>query len=72
MNASFTARREISAKLTTFFVCFVSILIFTRTKAQVNDTLAKLVQNKVANLLQLPFQNNMDVGIGPSNACVTL
>jgi len=47
------------------FLCLIFVASLQSTEAQVNDTLAKLVQNKVANLLQVPFQNNMDFGYGP-------
>ena len=48
-----------------FLLYFILLLNYNSTGAQVSDTLAKLVQNKVANLLQVPFQNNMDFGYGP-------
>ena len=37
-------------------------------KPQVSNTdLAKTVQNPVANMISLPFQNNTDFGIGPQD-----
>jgi hypothetical protein len=50
----------------TKWIFFSAIFIFTKLDAQVIDSnLLKMAQNKFANLLTVPFQNNMDFGIGP-------
>jgi len=48
------------------WILFFTVFIFNKTNAQVIDSnLLKMAQNKFANLLTVPFQNNMDFGIGP-------
>jgi hypothetical protein len=47
-----------------FFALFIFLL---KTQAQsIDSNLLKMAQNKIANLLTVPFQNNMDFGIGPN------
>ena len=56
-------------KLTLLLLCiipFVSgILIAQETKpAETAEDLAKKLSNPIASLISVPFQNNLDVGIG--------
>src|SRR5215831_107462 len=45
-----------------------SFIFIHSAKAQTIDSnLMKLAQNKLANIATVPFQNNMDFGIGPYN-----
>jgi hypothetical protein len=57
----------LQSKKIIFIFVFVG-LISHSSKAQVIDsTLMKQAQNKFANLFTVPFQNNLDFGIGPLN-----
>ena len=51
--------------LTTFVIGF---LVFpTLAKAEDNSELAKEAQNPVADLISIPFQNNMNFGLEPNH-----
>jgi hypothetical protein len=48
-----------------WMLSFVAIISSAANAQVVDSTLMKQAQNKFANLLTVPFQNNIDVGIGP-------
>jgi hypothetical protein len=58
------------------FVTLLTVLVFGLTfiarsaalAAESEEELAKKLQNPVANLISVPFQNNWDFGIGPADA----
>ena len=49
----------------------ILIILFTAistiTHSQTEQELAKKTQNPVADLISIPFQNNIDFNIGPNN-----
>ncbi|MCP3667734.1 MAG: hypothetical protein GY696_35455, partial [Gammaproteobacteria bacterium] len=48
-----------------FIVIYIST--YNTSYAQSNAELAKAAQNPVANMISLPFQNNINTGIGPDD-----
>jgi hypothetical protein len=46
------------------------ILVAATARADGEETLAKESQNPVANIISLPFENNLNFGVGPEDARV--
>ncbi len=49
------------------FIYFAAALMSSLVFAQENEGLEKKIQNPIASLISVPFQNNTDFGIGPDN-----
>jgi hypothetical protein len=49
------------------FVAVLLLSMYGVSYAQSNEDLAKAAQNPIANMISLPFQNNINSGIGPDD-----